>query len=263
MHILDRPEFKEFINTTIYADQPHLFNQGGSEVDWYAMDTEDLFNKNLKKDPTNRHLNYYLKNPFNYRLNRNGFRSNDEFETEEAGNIFLGCSHTFGIGHSLENTWSYLVNREVGGKFFNLGIPGTGSGTALRTLLSWYTKLNIKNIFHFAPLYPRYEYLLEDRYITINFTYSNFDTGKLKHTLTHESSIRNYTLNNILAIQAIATKLGVPYYVITDEEVFRRYRPHHLDDYKDAILARDLIHFNVPKQKLFSELFLEKVNTNK
>ena len=262
MHILDRPKFKEFISTSTYVDQPHLFHKAGSEVDWYAMDTEDLFRENLIKDPNNRHLRYYIDNPIKYRLNNNGFRSNDEFETKEAGNVFLGCSHTFGIGHSLENTWSYIVNKEVGGKFFNLGIPGTGSGTALRTLLAWYTKLNIKNIFHFAPLYPRYEYLIKDRYITINCTYSNFNTGKLKHTLAHESSIRNYTLTNILAIQAIATKLEIPYYILTDEEVFKSYQPYHLDDYKDAILARDLIHFNVPKQKLFSELFLEKVNIN-
>ena len=258
MHILDRPEFKEFINTPTYADQPYLFHEGGSKVDWYEMDTEDRFKENLKKYPNNKHLEYYLENPHNYRLNRNGFRSNDEFETKAAGNVFLGCSHTFGIGHSLENTWSYLVNKEVGGKFFNLSIPGTGSGTALRTLLAWYTKLNIKNIFHFAPLYPRYEHLVEDKYITLNCTHSNFDTGKLKHTLIHESSIRNYTLTNILAIQAIATKLNIPYYSVTDEEAHNRHETYHDDEYGDNILARDLVHYSTSQHKLFSEIFLER-----
>lgn len=257
MHVLDRPKIREFINTSTYTYQAQLFHKD-EEVDWYTMDTEDLFKENLKKYPDSRHLKYYLDNPIKYRLNKHGFRSNDEFETKEAGNVYLGCSHTFGIGHSLENTWSYLVNKEVGGKFFNLSIPATGSGTALRTLLAWYTKLNIKNIFHFAPFYPRYEYLVKGRYVTINSIHSNFDTGNLKHVLVEEDSIVNYTLTNLLAIQTIASKLNIPYYIVTDEEAHNRYETYHDDEYGDNILARDLVHYNIPKQKLFSEIFLEK-----
>jgi len=257
MHILDKPKIREFINTSTYTDQAYLFHKD-EEVDWYPMDTEGLFKENLKKYPNNRHLEYYLENPIKYHLNRHGFRSNDEFETKEAGNVFLGCSHTFGIGHSLENTWSYLVNKEVGGKFFNLSVPGTGSGTALRTLLAWYTKLNIKNIFHFTTFYPRYEYFLKGRYGTINSTDPNFDTGNLKHELIEEDNIINYTLANILAIQAIATKLNIPYYTVSDEEGHHRYARYHADEYGDNILARDLTHYSVLEQKIFSEIFLER-----
>ena len=262
MHVLDRPKFREFTNTLTYTDQTHLA-YNAKEVDWYTMDSEDRFKENLSKHPNSRHLKYYIDNPIKYRLNSHGFRSNDEFETKEAGNVFLGCSHTFGIGHSLENTWSYLVNKKVGGKFFNLSIPGTGPGTALRTLLGWYEKLNIKNIFHFAPFYPRYEYFFQGRYITINSAHTNLDMGKLKHALVKEDSIINYTLTNILAIQAVADKLNIPYYVVTDEEAHKRYKTEHNDDLPNNILARDLIHYSNTKHKLFSELFLEKINTNK
>ena len=34
----------------------------------------------------------------------------------------MGCSHTFGIGHHLENTWGFKLNNVIGGKFWNLGI---------------------------------------------------------------------------------------------------------------------------------------------
>ena len=259
MHILDREKFRDFITKPTQTDQIHLFHRNGT-FDWYAMDTEELFNSNLKADPTNKHLLHYQKHPFTYKTNEYGFRTEDSFDTKEAGNVYLGDSHTFGIGLPIENTWSYLVNKEVGGKFFNLGIPGSGSATALRTLLNWSNKLNIERIFHYAPLYARYEYIIRGRNTTIDCIHSIFNTGDLKHSLVDENYITRYTLTNILAIQAVADKLNVPYYVITDKEAHNRFEPGHNDDLNGTILARDLIHYSNTEHKIFSELFLEKVN---
>ena len=60
----------------------------------------------------------------------------------------MGCSHTFGTGHSLENTWSYKLNKEIGGVYFNFGIPGTIVDTSFRLIRNWYNRINIKNVFH-------------------------------------------------------------------------------------------------------------------
>jgi hypothetical protein len=261
VNILDRPDFNKLINSPVFRDQITLPNSHKT-LDWCTMDSKELFDKNLKTDPDNRHLKYYLKNPVTYRFNKHGYRTDDEFDNTTAGNVYLGCSHTFGIGHSIENTWSYLTNKNIDGSFYNLSTPGTGSGTALRTLLYWYGKLNVKRIFHFAPLYPRYEFNIKGRYTTIDYTHNKFNTGDLKHTFADDTHIELYTLTNILAIQAIANKINVPYYVITDEEAHNRYEPIHNDDLPENILARDLIHYSNTKQKLFSELFLEKLNTN-
>lgn len=262
MDILNVPNFNELINSSIFADQINL-PSSSKTLEWYTMDSKELFESNFKNDPENRHLNYYLENPIEYRFNSYKYRTDDEFSSKDPGNVFLGCSHTFGIGHSIENTWSYIVNKKLGEKFYNLSIPGTGTGTALRNLLYWYDKLNIKRIFHFAPLYPRYEFNVKNRFLTIDHIHNKFNTGDLKHTFADNIHINLHTLTNILAIQAVADKLNVPYYVITDEEAHNRYETKHNDELPENILARDLIHYSNSKQKLFSELFLEKVNTNK
>ena len=77
--------------------------------DWLSPDRLDLFEKNYNQY-NNESLIYYKENPIKYRLNNYGFRSHDDFDDINEGNIFLGCSHTLGVGHHLENTWAYKLN---------------------------------------------------------------------------------------------------------------------------------------------------------
>ena len=114
-----------------------------SIVNYTTPDNEELFKENLAKYPDNKELLHYRDNPIKYALNDYGFRTPDNFDNaEEEGNVFLGCSHTFGIGHYLENTWSWRLNQKIGGKFWNLSAPGTGIGTAARLLGEFKNKLN-------------------------------------------------------------------------------------------------------------------------
>ena len=73
-------------------------------VEWIPSDTEEAFLERLEKDPTNASLLHYLENPITYELNNYGFRTPVYFTEGIEGNVFLGCSHTMGIGHYLENT---------------------------------------------------------------------------------------------------------------------------------------------------------------
>ena len=103
--------------------------------------------------PTGRpNKNTSSKNPINYKLNNYGFRTNDNLEKKE-GNVFLGCSFTFGEGHHLENTWSYKLHKKIGGglKFWNLSMGGTGIDFAFRMLYSYKNLIDVKNVFLFIP----------------------------------------------------------------------------------------------------------------
>ena len=93
---------------------------------WEGMDDKELFEKNCKKYSDNKSLKYYKENPIEYSFNNYGFRTPDDFNDINEGNVFLGCSDTMGVGHLLENTWPYKVNKEVGGKFWNLSQGGSG-----------------------------------------------------------------------------------------------------------------------------------------
>ena len=150
----------------IYRHKNDLDDRGfKSDYSYGFIETDSLeqWEKTLKKYPDNPSVQYYLNNPIEYKLNNRGFRTPDNFNSKDIGNVFLGCSHTFGIGHHLENTWSYKLNNIIGGKFWNLSVGGTGVTSHFRLLLGYYKELNIKNIFHFAPKYPRYEFIENGR----------------------------------------------------------------------------------------------------
>ena len=72
-----------------YKESYYVPNESKSWTDW---DSEDRFNKNL---PKNKSLEYYKKNPIEYSYNNYGFRTPDDFNDIDEGNVFLGCSFTF------------------------------------------------------------------------------------------------------------------------------------------------------------------------
>ena len=101
---------------------------------WFGTDFKELFEKNYKKYPNDESLKYYQENPIEYISNNYGFRTTDDFNDTDEGNVFLGCSFTFGLGLHLEDTWAYKVNKTIGGKFWNLSLPGCGMDESFRYL---------------------------------------------------------------------------------------------------------------------------------
>jgi len=102
--------------------------------DWYTIKSEAQF-KALPKEQQD----YWNKQPtISYKLNSHGFRS-DEFSEEECREsiTFLGCSNTYGSHLHKENTWSYLVAKELNLKEINLGIPAGSLDSAFRVYNEW------------------------------------------------------------------------------------------------------------------------------
>jgi len=202
-------------------------------------DDENRFNVHLKTQNDNVSLRYYLQNPIKYNLNNGGFRTPDDFTSLEWGNIFLGCSHTFGIGHHLENTWCYKLNNIIGGKFWNMGIPATGVASHFRILFAYYKELKIKNIFHYAPQYPRYEFIergTPTNYIIADYKEDwkkNFGELMVNSLLTDEQCKMNW-LSYTYAIRGLASEIGCNYYLIDGSTGW-----HGKDD---SLQARDLLH---------------------
>jgi hypothetical protein len=128
-------------------DLAELNNFEGQNYSHISSDTMMRWEENLKKEKNNPSIQYYIKYPIVYKLNNEGFRTPDDFNSNDEGNVFLGCSHTFGIGHHLENVWSYKVSNVIGDKFWNLYMGGTGVMTHFRIFLAYYKKLKIKKSY--------------------------------------------------------------------------------------------------------------------
>tara|TARA_B100000519_G_C14146294_1_gene392304 strand:- start:52 stop:780 length:729 start_codon:yes stop_codon:yes gene_type:complete len=226
-------------------------------IPFCPMDTKKLWRDNSQKYPNDKTTQYYTENPIEYKFNNYGFRTPDDFNDDE-GNIFLGCSHTIGIGHHLENTWSYKLNQSLGGKFWNLSQGGSGVDTAFRLLYGFKDSLNVKNIFHFAPTMHkyRYEFIIDSQPRFMNIMYDNGKHAKrfLGNMFVEQSLVDdkvaqiNYD-KSILAIQSMAKNMNCNYYFL-DEKVM---------DFKDdaSIKARDFEHYTINQQNHLYQNFLK------
>jgi hypothetical protein len=157
-----------------------------------------------------------------------------------------------GIGHLLENTWAYKVNKEVGGKFWNLSQGGCGIQTDYRLLYGWQDTLKIKNIFHFTHPHPRFEFFDEDGEF---FRMSPWDVKgvkeKNKFYLDYLSG-EEYSFYNqkvyINAIKGLSQDIGCNYYYLTANILNREFND-------SSIPSRDIDHFTVGQQNFIYEEF--------
>jgi len=230
-------------------------------LDWMPSDTEELFRNNIKDNK--QLLQKYIDKPIEYKLNEYGFRTNDSFDNSNVGNVFLGCSHTFGIGHYLENTWSYKLNKFIGGKFYNLSQPGCGIETDFRMIYSFKDYIKIKNVFHFVGFYNRYEFIRDDMFKSVSFSDIE-DVKKYECMFESHGSTEKLLINqitNLHAIQNLCNEIGVNYYVISDLDFFNNNFSEDIDIGKEP--ARDLIHFSVETQNKIYNKFKKLYISNK
>jgi hypothetical protein len=226
---------------------------------WHVADSKNVFDENIKKHPTSPHLQNYLKNPITYSYNNYGFRTMDDFNLNEEGNVFLGCSHTFGIGHYLENVWSYKLSKEIGGRFYNISEPGSGIMTQYRYLNHFKDKIKFKNLFHFLPneCWGRTELLtVDDRFINV-FPTEHMDLGHMNIFNNKQIHLFNYIYIDL--IRNICNELDVNYYLITKTWLdIDNINPYH----KTMTPARDLMHYYIEEHSELFDIFYFKYKNN-
>lgn len=267
-------ELKYFLeNTTLDSKRPKNFE--GNVYLWIEHDTLLSF----RKWKIYGILDYYNKHKLTYDINKDGCRS--EFEFNEVINdqtpvdIYLGCSHTFGVAHLWENTWPYLVSKQTGNKIVNLGKGGTGMDFAYMRLITFIQKMNVQNVFHYQPIYSRWVVKDENSFnhigVPSNMTEaSKFFTDKyVKDNLVDYGVIANNHLKTLNAIRQVCMDYNIPYYFLeTFETKFKKYpRPclpdENLIEYRKWLgnntPARDLKHYPVEWLRELANNFIEKI----
>ena len=142
---IDISEMKEcllgdFAHYLPLEDHDGKFYEGSeyyATVQWYPSDTKDLFQEHIS-DSTMRSLMSKLgwcdqdgyPTEVNYHLNKNGHRCKNLDGDIGKGILFIGCSHTFGVGLNQQDTFAYKVAEHFNKECFNYGLPGKGLDTA-------------------------------------------------------------------------------------------------------------------------------------
>jgi hypothetical protein len=126
-----------------------------TSIDWCPMDTQELYQLNLKSRYDDLDKFGWIDSKVSYTFNEHGFRCP---AFENTPNImFLGCSHTVGIGINIEDTWAHLASKELNLQCVNLGQGGGTNDTAFRLGFHWIPKLKPKIVFLLQPESTRLE----------------------------------------------------------------------------------------------------------
>lgn len=230
------------------SDRSPYWHHANKTIDWLPMDTQELFNKNVNLQRDLLIENRWISRKIAYRFNQEGFRS-DEFSDEE-GIIFLGCSHTVGIGLPYEHTWPYMVSKNLGKKCYNLAIGGGSNDLAFRMAYNYIPKLKSSLVVFLVTQSSRLEILNKSDHPFQFFGpgSSPFKNDKFYETwLMNETNLNANLLKNVLAIENICGKNNTRLILLDESEMPR------LD------LARDLAHRGTRSNIEFAKIVLKKI----
>ena len=131
-------------------------------VKWLPQDTEELYLENLKSIQLALERNGWIDTEITYKFNSFAFRC-EEF-TNNPSILFLGCSHTVGVGLPIEHTWPTIVANKLNLKCYNLGQGGGSADTAYRLGSHWIPKILPKIVVLSLPDMYRLE-VVRERYV--------------------------------------------------------------------------------------------------
>ncbi len=99
-----------------------------------GLDTDD------KTENMKRHIGEqwkYYNVPIEYRLNKQGFRCDTDFDEVDWRNSYVitGCSHTFGIGQYMNETMGEILSKKLNAPVINLSVGGTGNDTIMHNFV--------------------------------------------------------------------------------------------------------------------------------
>tara|TARA_A100001035_G_scaffold269947_1_gene256555 strand:+ start:10489 stop:11193 length:705 start_codon:yes stop_codon:yes gene_type:complete len=189
-------------------------------------------------------------NPIRYVTNEWGYRS-DKFEENPDSVIFLGCSHTMGIGLPLEDVWCSIVAKELGRKGYNLGVNGGSMDTAFRVLSQWLPLIKSKLVCVQEPTCRRE--VIHAKQGIARFL-PNFTWAHVQELLLGEEEYSVNRDKNVRAIQNLCDQYGAKL-IMCDPDWFCV----HLN----GELARDKMHWGIPQHQEFAKNTLDAIINNR
>jgi len=250
-----------------------------STLSWFSIDNEDLFKKNLKNykssddNKTKLSLEFYLHNPIQYHTNKEVFRDTELSSKPDEVDVYLGCSHTFGVGLHLEDTWAYKLSSYLDFPFINASVPGSGPITHFRILALLSKRFKIRRVYYFIDhMHNRLEWYSsnlsdqsKNKYNNItpfglDPSYYGIDKNKKQFLLENLFNENNRTLiqlfskyglqgfcseNNIELISGYLLEVSM---FLNQEHSTKQIKPSFKFDETNDYYARDLQH---PSIKFF------------
>lgn len=216
------------------------------------MDTEELYRENLQKNYSEMLKYKWVDTNIDYTFNSEGFRC-CEFSTDPSI-LFLGCSHTIGIGINIEDSWTTIVSNKLNLKCFNLGIGGSSCDTAFRIGHYYIEQIKPKIVVFLRPSQYRMEAINMEysKPIMLYGPHGDQNLNNTDYMYHYFNDDNNGFLNrekNTLALNTICDKNHVKYIVINSEELVK----------VRVDRARDLAHCGTKTNLIFAYKVLDLI----
>ena len=216
-------------------------------VKWLPMDSAARYNENLKSNRQALESNGWIDKEITYQFNSSAFRC-EEF-TNDPSIIFLGCSHTIGIGLPIEHTWPTIVADKLNLKCYNLGQGGGSADSAYRLGSYWIPKLLPKVVVFLIPAIHRLEMVKGHHVEFLSPMNSNrIYSGFYNNWTYFESNCWLNSQKNTLALENISNRHNCKFVSSFANNINR------ID------LARDLAHAGIQSNLEVSNTVLTLIN---
>ena len=221
----------------------------GQTLEWLTADTEELYKQNLKRQRSLLAQHGWLDRKITYQFNSLGFRSDP---IDKQGLLFLGCSHTIGIGLPWAETWPKLVADQLALACYNFGQGGASMDTIFRLAERYLGKIPAKKIIVCAT-YPDRKEIITAGGGTLQFWGRDSTESKYRpfydRWLENPENGRLNKIKSELAIRQICRERGCDLTWIDQTAM-------------PAIdLARDLQHRGTESNRLFSEKIVAMIRS--
>jgi hypothetical protein len=228
------------------------FNYSGS-------DTKESYLINLKRKKNTNWVYENLDIIYNYNDAGHRCKSVKDLDTENYI-LFCGCSNTEGIGVRLEDSFPYLVSKELNLDYYNLGVGSTGLDVLEYNLFTWLKNVNNNpkliviqwpDHSRFIGLRPNYDTFLpygnwsSDKYI------KNFISAS---EITYHNNARKFITENL--IRQSISNLNV---IRVQYQGLQQYDYNSIYwRYEDK--GRDLVHPGIKSHAALAKIILQALN---
>ena len=154
--------FEKNLNTICSTDKNRVFQF------WKKQYPLGRVPENMQKRGENIYTVEDTNNGIAYTTTAQGYRTYDNIEFKDClEKIFcFGCSITYGIGNTSEDTWPYLLGKAINAKPYNFGVPADSSDSIARRIFQLLSALpkgeEPNHIFILFPDVFRSEYIYND-----------------------------------------------------------------------------------------------------
>jgi len=199
-----------------------------------------------------------------YFINKQGFRHDgteiDYMDGHEGGVIYLGDSHTMGVGIPIEDSWTYIAHhlceKTKDLRYINMGCPGYGVDSYYRLLKRYIGDIKPNAV---VVSYPWQNTRTETFNVRKNCweiqTISKSGRQRLKETRTSVSNVDSFHTaqsyirwyKNLEAMKWLCHEQGTVLYAVEEEHQFdddlQLITSEFVHQVEDQDFGRDLVHY--------------------